>query len=268
MSVVDRSGELIKDLALKSKSAQIVACPQEPKDVYLLQKPDGLVERHVAEAAPRNYVAFRVSDIVSMVEHYAALATGKLLKVFCGRGKVSVLFDEDGARRDRITLSVPDSKQYTLLCELERGREFESQKDLVSMLRVDLAGAVPMDFVALMRQLKFDDSNKAESTLAAGKESLGGTVYREALAGGREMPEEVIFHVPVYEDLVGRDGDQFSIDITAIVDVNMVDRTIRLVPKPPELLAARRCADTWLYTQLRSLETSQENVKVFCGAPN
>lgn len=255
----------IIDTAVASVKPSILTCDREPRDTYFIAKPDGSVEKFRADAAPRAYTAHGVSSIINMVTHFASTEPEKSFVVFCGRGRVQIVFDEAGTRRDRVTLQVPDSKRYQLLTQLENNRNFMEQRDLVSMLRVEFAGAIPSDFVSLMRQLKFTDNQTSEGTLAAGKESLGGAVLREAIAGGRDMPEEVTFRLPVYEDLVGKDGSQFEASIVAVVDVNLAEKKIRLIPKPPELLAARRHADTWLYTQLTTLAKDLSNVRVFEG---
>ncbi|GMV26950.1 MAG: hypothetical protein AMXMBFR58_29810 [Phycisphaerae bacterium] len=260
-----RSVEIIRDLAQNARHVTFVRQEAEASDVYYVCESGKPPARTLALPKPRSYTAFRVDDVVAMVGHFAAENENTKFVVLCGRGNIRVVFDEAESRRGRVSLGVPFSRQYKLLKEMEAKREELSQKDLVQLLRVEFADAVDSDFIALMRQMKFTDNRAGEGSLSAGKESLGSSVYREAVFGGKACPEEVEFTVPVYEDLIGAAGDQYVHKISAVVDVDVAEQVIRIIPRPADLLAAVRCADAWLSRQLQPLE-SRPNVRVFCGS--
>lgn len=254
----------IQELATSACAIRQMNVDREPPWVYfIVDQAKGTVQRMEAAPAPRRYVAYRLADVSALVRQFQAQSA--MTFVWCGRGKVHVTLDEAGTRREAITMAAPPSKAFERLKALEAEREPMDQRAFLELLRVELAGCVEDDFVALVRDLRFAANSEGLGQIQAGKESLGKKVMQEVVSGGRTIPDFVVATVPVYEDLVDESGRVFSVEVKCALSIDLSQQTLMLVPLPEQLTAAQRGADEWIYKTLSPL--GSDTVKVFCGSP-
>lgn len=251
--------QAVTEMANRAQEARVVHLPQEADDVYLLQKPDGTVERRIAEPAPRNYQLFTLYDLAVAIREIPARDRRV---VFVGRSQVSVSLDEAGARREWLRMRLPLSHEYKALKNCEALRTPLGQRAFVSMLRIDLAACVPADFVDVFRGLKCESKQTASSEVRPSRESLGREVLTEVKAGGKDLPEEVQVRVCVYRDLT---DPEFHRVVRCVVQTDLQEMTFALIPVAGELERAQRETDELIRGQIE--DTATADVLVLCGNP-
>jgi hypothetical protein len=193
--VIKEAIDRIAELAVGERKIQTVLPPGEPDHIYLLAKPDGSVEKCVADAPPR---AEELGDVDSFAARVLQLTPVKESVIFVGSDNVYAVLDDEKTRRERLFLPLPPTPQFTALINAA-GRELMPHGRFVDFLRIDLATAVPTDCIALFRSLKGTRSTEARATVQTGKESLGRDVYAEVAASGKPIPELIDVTIPVYD---------------------------------------------------------------------
>lgn len=257
--------DLLQNTAVKASGLQVVRPPAEPDDVYYLNSQsisgEGYVRR-IAEPGPRRYCPADLTAFAAAVDYFTPDEVNGVNRcvIFCGQARVVALFDEAGARRDRLLFALTTSDQFDRLCAWAAARKQYDHRGFVECLRTELTGAVPPDFLLAIRNLKFAAAGEKVSNLAPGKETLGQKVQREVCADGKAIPEEVTFDVFVYEDLTDEAVVQ-TIRCALIVDLEQGQFTI--VPMAGEIATAQRNTDQHIAASLRELCTKP--VTVFCG---
>lgn len=262
------SADAIKELGRMSEQAagiRTVPLPAEPPHVYgLYNSRSGTYERCVAEPHPRAGTALRLSDVRTLVADRLKEAPSEHIHVWCGQGQVHVVFDARGTRRGGCKLVCPVAEQFARLEQLAEEPEMLDQRAFIDLLRVDLAGAVPIDFIGMARRLKFTSNASGAGDVRQGRESFDRSVLLEVVADGADLPETINVTVPVYEDLQD-DTDVYETVVECVFRLNAHNDTLGLLPLKDSLKAARRKADEWILSRLTSLVSDQ--VLVVCGSP-
>ena len=278
MSGTQLTGEAVArvaELAVAGKRRALLNVPGENPAMFPPGGPGGDLQSHEKSPMPRKHRATRLVDVRQFVtDHLADFPVDgagdprSRITVWCWRGSVTSVLDDEDYRADTITLSAPDSAAFATLTRLSWSEEWLDQAAFLRLLKVDLFGCVPSDFITLMRQLKFSQATGGEGDVQAGRESLGVSIQREALAGGRAMPEDLVVTVPVYQDLIDGedDWDVYTAKVVCALSVDYTNRRLRLEPIPDELTAAKRQADEWVFSKMREL--ASDKVRVYCGSPN
>lgn len=264
--MIDKSFlEEMQSLATRANTTEVLTVhhvPCEPADVCHIREPGKPLRRIVGESL-RNYRALRVKDLGDLVEDRCKVGDFKRIYVFCGLGRATAIFGEDERRHIAYFQAAP-------CLQFEAVRACPTRKltpvEFVKMLRIELAGCVPEEFLAWARQLKFAARTESDSDIQVGRESMGRKIENQ-VSGIAAVPETVWLEVPTHDDLVDADGVLVRFGVECAVDLDYAAGTLRLVPLAGELTAALRSADEWICTQLKGLEalSSTTVVKVFCG---
>lgn len=253
----------IQDIAVKAHGQDIVTTTHEPSHVYFLRdRATGNLDRKEAAPAIRRYRLSTIEDMVEAVKSFASKVEKARPVVFCGRGDITAILDENAGRRERLVMELPMSGEFEKLKELER-RSPMQQKQFVSTLRISLAGSVDPAVVSTFRDLKFSKSDNGESNIGNSAQTVGRKVQMEIAGGGKPIPDEIEVTPFVYRDLVDESLRQ---KIRCAIDVNLDDATFTLVPLAGELERAQRQTDLWIKAHLiRALDAKTSPVDVFCG---
>lgn len=151
-----------------------------------------------------------------------------------------VLLCDDSDRRDRVTLPLPWSKQFSSLLDMEAGEHCFEQRRFVRLLYRDLG--VDAATVAKFRRLDFKVIQAAEGEFQHGSERLGKSVNAE-IKGTAEIPEAITICVPVYDVT----GERATRCIMCGVDLDAQRAQILFSPLPGEMS--------------RAVEESQESIR-------
>lgn len=281
--LTDEAIQSVAELAQAAQKAELFTVPSEHPAIWYTTKTDGTVQRHYRTPQPRNHRATRLVDVRRFVADHLVDFAGAVddargesrVTVWCWKGSVVAILDDEHHRLDQIKLQAPDSAAFQTLTRLSKSDEWLDQKAFLHLCKVELYGCVPSSFIDLMRQLKFTANQSGEGEVRAGRKSLGVSVQREALAGGREMPEEIEVLVPVYQDLIDGDDahdqsgeawDVFTTRVTCVLSIDYGANKLRLEPIPDELTRAKREADEWVFNKMKGM--ASDKVRVYCGSPN
>ena len=255
MNMSKETLELIQQTAVRARGLDVVPVDQEPRHVYYLRQADGELKRCEAAVEPRDHELYSLDDVVAAVKLWG----GDAPVVFCGRQGIRVALGDLGARRDTLQMTLEYSEQFVRLESVSE--QPMMQKGFLDLLRIELFGCVPAEFVLQIRNLKFGKHVDGTGVIGDSKESLGQQVQREILTGGAELPSGVTVTTGVYKDLIGQ-APPAAIECALRLDLS--ELTLTLVPKAGELNRAVREADAWLRDYLAN---RLPDVTVLCGRP-
>lgn len=143
---------------------------------------------------------------------------------------VSLVLDDEGHRRDEVTLPLEFSSPFGSLMKLETSAAWHDQKGFIRLLRIDLAGTHdPRDLLNRVRKVTWTSSSTGE--YRKDRESLGRDVVAAA-ADGSDLPEEIDLHLPVWKT-AGESDRTFVVRCSVEVDVD--NKRFRLLPLPDRL---------------------------------
>jgi hypothetical protein len=229
----------VEELVTKGQRAQLLPCPAMPKDRVLIEKRPGEVEGY---DIPRGAVVDRAFGLAGLCAQVLTAGEGAA-GVYVGHDKIRVVWDED--RRDSIEMALPWSEPFALLAKPEALAGL-TQRDLIWLLRSTFKGAfAPPELLPTVRSVKFTSAGQAESDIQHGRESLGRKVDAE-ITGAGAIPEEVIFRVPVYSDMVDDAGNHFTASVACALDIDLEKQRFTLKPLPDEVAVAKREANAWI----------------------
>lgn len=234
--------EKIQNLSVEAMNARAFKAEGEPSGVYYLQTAGGKVEKVYAEAAPRAYAAFSLDGVCAMVENFSG--RDRSISVFVGRGKIGVHLDESSRRRDGLTMDMPHSEAFLTLLRFNQAPNKMNQRQFVWLVRSALGEpTAPSGFLDGIRNLKFTKSSDGSSSVKVGKESLGNAVIAEVVGNGFAIPEEAVFEIPVYADVLSTDGALLTEVVRCVIDVDVDEGVFILKPRPGEMDRAQRTMD-------------------------
>lgn len=254
--------ERIRQLSRDALTPQTLYPGVEPKHVYYLYDPHtGTLERRWAEPHPRAHRLHTLDSFIEAVQNYGA----ERVAVFCGRGDLVAVLDDGGDRRDMVRMELRKAEQFLTLERLRDEHDEMTQREFVSRLRVDLAGALvdPL-IVNTFRHLKFSKLDDGQHKLDHGKEALSREIHQEMVADGVPIPEELWCALCVYRDLV-EPADDLRKTVRCAIELNLLDASFTLIPLAGELETAERETDEWIAGRLR--RELDEKCEIFCGAP-
>lgn len=258
----------------------------EPSDTYYLKGADGY-RRVEAEPKPRSYRAAAIEDLVEMVRALraagkrpvaerileAAADAGAKIEpcveytagptlIMVGQSAVTALINEHH-RRERVTFPLTMTSAFKTLLKAEQARDAKTQRDFVSLLRVDLNDCVPKDIVNTFRSLKFQINTEGESSITNSNKAVSKSVQMKLVGGGQEIPDEISVEVAVYEEF-----PESKSTVRCAVETCIEEATFTLIPLAGELSRVNREERT---TIARALGISLEQeiadgwVMIHCG---
>ncbi len=140
----------------------------------------------------------------------------------------------------------------------------KTQLEAIRLLRGPLANCAG-ELVGVFRAVEFNQSDSARREVTgAGRDSMGRSVQREALSQGRDLPEEIVFNLPVF-DLPG--AQRFK--IPCALDVQYEISKFALLPVGDAIndvtVGALNSIAATIQSYFNTLETA---VEVYVGDAN
>lgn len=240
------------ELLAEQKRAPAIDVAKDPNAFYL-READGSYSRHYAPQPKRSYKLARVADVVKCVRTMHAEEKAPDCYVFCRDGLITVIADENGDRRERLTMQHKASPAFAHVGNL--ASRWFTPADMTQFCRVELSGCVPTNFMDWIKKLKFTNNATTQSDLQTGRESMGREIENQVTGNG-PVPETVVLEVPVFDDLF-RENDTSEVArffVKCIVAIDYAKGQLRLVPIPSDLALAQMDADELIVTQLAPLE--------------
>jgi len=257
--VDEATAKYLVGLGMKLATGTTIKPDSEPEDVYYLQYPNGAIERKVADPEPRDHNILFVEDMVAFaINHKSDLDS---MSIWCSRTGITLILNES-TRRDHVRLPLEKSRQISTLELWNNSTIWLDQTSLVRILRATFSECLPGQVIPAFRRLKFRVNSSGEKVLEHGRSSIGKTLEAE-LTGESALPEELVFHVPMFN------GSNLSIwsHIRCIVDADPHAEKIAIIPQ------AGQCEGAWLRSESEIAKLIKERIgeesgiHVYCGEP-
>lgn len=253
--------KLVQETAVAADRKDIVDCRHEPPGYYYRRDPENKLDLVKAKMPPRQHEFFTVDEFARAVPPFARDTCKPI--VFCGRGQVVALLDEESDRQERLSVKLPLSAEFERLVTARATRAVFDQRGFISLLRIDLAGCIEEGVIRTFRNLKFSRDDEGNSVIEHAREQMGRTVKRELAADGAdEIPEDITVCVCVYRDMA--DGVH-RMDVECAVQLDIEDGTFCLIPLAGVLESAQQETDAMILKDLR--EVLGDTATVLCGKP-
>ncbi len=250
--------EAIAALCRAAERPRILPARQEPDHVYLLVEGDGSVKRIEAPPRPRRTECLSLDAFCDGVRQLKTDAT----RIYIGCDCVVAVLEDSGRRLDQLTMHLTPTRQFATLTACERSRQSFGHKAFMRMLRVDLHEAIDRDLVALFGSLRFSKTDDGQSKITPGEHTLGRKVMQKIAGFDNELPDTISLHCAAYNELV--DYPWATVQIDAIVDLEIDEATFTLIPKAGQIAEAMRVTRREI---LASIENSSLGVPVLIANP-
>lgn len=250
----------LADLAVEAKRAaqpRIIQIPGDDRTIFVDPKGDGQWEERKKPPAKRSHTVTTIEDLATLAL-YARRTLGLDPAVWHAPDKVVLVFDQTNVW-DLATVVLVYAPQWMTLLSLTRPL---SQKELLSILRVDLAGC--LDSPSLLNSVShvnFRAAMHGEGSIQHGRESLGKSVESE-VAGVREpIPERGTVLAPIYEN----PGEQTRWPVECDLEIDAANQRFFFRPLPGEMEEALQLQQADIRQRLAS--ALGEEVPVYAGTP-
>lgn len=189
----------IQEVERLTRAAQpILTVPGEQKGAYYLRDSSGDYQYHRAELDPASVTTFDLDSAVRLANEGPADA------IWVHDGGVVVAYQYKYVRW-QVSLALPQHPAYALLSGFRAGRAY-TQRELVRVLRTELAEYVDPTVISQFSALKFGSTDDSVATVRPAAQGLDRNIQRRVQAeNGGEMPEQILFRVPVYDIPEARD---------------------------------------------------------------
>lgn len=204
MDLTHEALELIQETAVEAAAPKLLQLPGDDRRAWVAIK--GTLVEHPLPPPRKKHQVFSVRDLARL-----AAACPQTAAVWHNHHAVVLQFDR-GDGRDHATLILDKTRVWAAVEKLE-GRQF-TQEDLVSFLRIDLAGQAPAEVLAAVRNVKFSASTETASDLQHASHTLGNSVELQ-VSGARDLPEQFRVRGQVYRNAIG----EFWCDVAVGLDV-------------------------------------------------
>ena len=204
-----------------STDAQKIEPVEFGRRQVLVRQPNGQVMEMTKEQPPRMHTVHSLESLTRILKYVDDLD-----------GTPMAFIDSDGAyayfdhseRDDFVTLPFEVS---SAMKSLEQLQQWTGQRDLIRVLRSELAGTFDPKFLAVIRRLDFSRKNDGRGEISHTRESLGRSVEKTVQSQEGDIPDTVPFTFSWLDqprDIPSR--------ITAVmaVDVDMTNEMFRLLP--------------------------------------
>lgn len=217
-------------LVLLQETAQKAAAPQD------LNLPGDHRTAHVAIAGEIKEIALPPANRDHTVATLEALASFAVAASNSGESRAVVFHDltgctlllDDADRRDKITLPLAASDQWTLLREWDEKKPMLSQREVIAALRL-VFNASPV-LVNSFRRIDLKSNQTAQNQLERGRESLGRSVESQII-NAADIPETITLSVSIYRNL----GENQTYDVACAVEIDAQNGRVQIVPEPLRL---------------------------------
>jgi hypothetical protein len=256
---------MLKDL-FAYVSAQAVAAEapkplpvKDPRAVHLFAA--GAPFKVEAPPPPRAHKVGSVADLCALADRFAA---GGATPAVWYNEDVVVLVIDDGEldhRAERATLELDFSRRFLALRGLEASNEWKNQKDMIRLLRIDLAGCLaPSALLTPLRKVRYETGSAGTADRQHGRESVGREVTSQVHASD-SLPEEVFLECPVWST----PGLTKTFAVRCTFEIEPEAGLFRLKPMADDLERVVGLANEHLCGELKN--GIGEDVPVYHGAP-
>jgi hypothetical protein len=234
--------EQLRKLAIAAHGPRVILGRDDHHLLYNPLSSDGSLERITLPPVARRHEFETVGSLVDFVvgatsgQHRDERAMNTVV-MWVGAKRVVVALD-DSTRRDIATLELPFSEPFELLASGSAAQQ-RPQVDMIRMLRVALAGSLPLDstLLGLLRNVRWAGTGDTSANIQHAKESMGRSITAQCV-GTDALPEEVTLHVPVYELPDALTPQR----VRCALEVLVHEQMFRLVPLAREIKRARAAA--------------------------
>ena len=254
-------GTTITEIERLVQEANPVVVPDgEAQGVYFLRNKDGSWVRHEALLDPRP------AQVFSLESFNLAIVDGQtspfVLAAHVRDDAAELICENDGTTyRWAVTLPLPTHPAFKLISDW-KGGTLLSQKELVRVLRTQLSRYVDATVIPTFSTLRMTSSSDGTSAVAPASTAIDRRIVRQVQAEkGREVPEYILFKVPVY-DIPEDRGNEYAVKV--YVEFDHDKEKFLLYAVHDDLREARETAVQRIVHALRS---DHPNLTVFYGQP-
>jgi len=243
--------QLIQDTAQKAKKARVIYTDADGRHC-LVQFGDTL-NPHPLPPPVRNYDVGSLADLIAFVEDTVIVARPA---IFHDQDGVILLCNE-ADRRDTVTFELTFSQQFGRLMKLQEQPGGFDQRAFVRYLQVEMG--VDRAMVNPWRRLDFKTVTAAMGEVSPGKDRMGRDIQSQ-VQGVADLPEEILFVVPVYRQC----GERTAYAVRCAIELDAANQRISLTPFAGEIEAAIDASQMDIHARLvRELP----EVPVYYGSP-
>lgn len=224
--------QTIQELAVEgARSAQprIIQIPGDPRRVYVDVAGTGGWEERRLPPPKRSHLVSTIEDLarLALAAHESDLDPA----VWHCAERVQLVFSQSDPW-DLATVPLVKTPQWQTL-ERHAGRAPLRQREMLSLLRVDLAGCLATPrLIAAVSHVNFRAVAGGESIIQQGRESLGRQIESEVQGVKEQIPERETLRVPLYENVGER---EMKWDVECDLEVNASEQVFVLRPLPGQL---------------------------------
>lgn len=214
MDTTKEAIELIQETAVDAANVSVVTIPGDKETVLLSQ--GGKYEKHTLPVERRKHVSFDIESLLEVASKYDNHV------IWHSEAAIILVLDDDD-RRDSVTLTLEKSSVFKIVESL--GRSKLNQKQLVRLLKVDLADAVDPTLLSTVRTLNFTKTDSTKSDMQAAASTYGKSVEAKVI-GTSDLPDEFLLSTNVYSNVLA--DQKYPIRIS--LEVDLEDHTFSLAP--------------------------------------
>lgn len=186
----------IADLAKQGTATEKIKLPGGK---LLLRFSDGLSQTMDCD---RTTTSVHTSELESLIEWCGddgeCIESGEL-RILIGSGCVTAIAWQGLYRESRSVLG------YRLSAALEDLEDWcgdpRSLKQVVAALRTELSGCFSGDYLSVFRRMDFSRKNDGTKSVSHKGESLGRSVETLAQSAAGDIPEQLVFTLPIYDNI-------------------------------------------------------------------
>lgn len=242
--------------AALSRAARVFNVPGDGRTV-LFEHNGSLLEASVPPPL-RSHEVDSVADLIAAAKRWGSDDTG--FTIWISDGRVSLVID-DRDRREFVTLDLKETTAFQTVRKLcDTGRM--DQTSLLRLLRRELRGANNVQSViTAVSKIKFSRSERGESNMNHGNESMGKSIEVEVVGAG-DIARLITIPLSVYKN--PGEGD-FSTVIALDLEIVTHEQKFLLKPMPDEVDLALAGAMASIHKKL--LEGLGTDAPIFYGRP-
>lgn len=181
--------QYLTDIGRKASEAQVIDLPDRKMGVVL----EGKLTPYDRDRPGRKV---RVATLASLVDWASVLGDGRDVQVLVGEVNVTCDVDLDEVVPDRCQMEMEISRPMAALMKWRGGPL--SIKQVVGLLRAELDGTCDKNYLSVFRRVDFSRANSSSRAISHASESMGRSVEMTAQSSHGEIPETLVFQVPMY----------------------------------------------------------------------
>lgn len=211
--------ELYQQVVTDTKLSLVPKLIDLPDGQVLLYEPGGESKVLIKDRVLHEDIVSSTESMLDWCEHYDE---DLIVKVFHHR--IVVASNRDHAHTlNTLTFDLSLTKAFSDLMQwIDRPR---TQQQVVAGLRTALAGTFDEKLLPIFRRLDFTRKNDGGKTIGHTGESLGKSIEARAQSGSGEIPETLVFDLPVYSNIIAP-----SVTLRFALDVDPNQEQIKITP--------------------------------------